>query len=251
MIWNKNPQGKITASAVDRKTIGPELNFAAAEAYKLLRTNLSFALPESDRCRIVGITSAGSGEGKSTTSLNLAYMLAETDKKVLLLEADMRLPTVAQRLELKSAPGLSNVLAGLSKGEKVLQNSGIQPNLRVIASGDIPPNPSELLGSEKMQMALEVFSKHFDYIVIDLPPVNEVADALVVSKMTDGLIMVVCQNKATRGAVEEAMRQLKYAEAKILGFVMSFANTPKKGGKYYKKGYGYGYGERQAKGDKK
>ncbi len=247
MILGKKSQRKLTAPVVDKKTIGPELNFAAAEAYKLLRTNLSFALPESDKCRVIGITSAGSGEGKSTTALNLGYMLAETDKKVLLLDADMRLPTVAQRLELKSAPGLSNVLAGLSKGEKVLQNSGIQQNLRVIAAGDIPPNPSELLGSEKMQMALAVFSQHFDYIVIDLPPVNEVADALVVSKMIDGLLMVVCQNKATRGSVEEAMRQLKYAEAKILGFVMSFADSPKKGGKYYKKGYGYGYGERRLK----
>lgn len=246
MIFKKMPQRKIAAPAVDKKTIGPELNFAAAEAYKLLRTNLAFALPESDKCRVVGVTSADSGEGKSTTALNLAYMLAETDKKVLLLDADMRLPTVAQRLELKSAPGLSNVLAGLSKDDKVLQNSGIQPNLKIVASGDIPPNPSELLGSEKMQMALNVFSQHFDYILIDLPPVNEVADALVVSQMTDGILMVVCQNKATRGSVEEAMRQLKYADAKILGFVMSFADSSKKGRKYYKKGYGYGYGERQS-----
>lgn len=227
--------------------IGMQLSFAASEAYKLLRTNLMFTLPDEKQCKVIGLTSSISGEGKSVTSVNLAYTLAEASKRVLLIEMDLRLPTVSKTLSLNKSPGLSNLLVGLSKTEEVLQPSNIHPNLCVITSGDLPPNPSELIGSEKMVFVVEVLSQNFDYIVLDLPPVNAVSDALAVSKMTDGMIMVVQQGYSNQRELKEAMRQLEIVNANILGFVLTRADL--KGGKKYRKykkykkyGYGYGYG---------
>lgn len=240
-------------SPENNPTYGKNLNFAAAEAYRLLRTNLMFALPDEQRCRIIGITSSNAGEGKSTTALNLAYMLAEADKSVMLIEADMRLPTISKRLGLESSPGLSNLLAGLSSGKEIIRKTSLEEKLLVIPSGDIPPNPSELLGSEQMKTALEVFSQTADFIIMDLPPINEVSDALVVSRLVDGIVMIVRQNYSSRRALAEAMRQLEQANAKVLGFVMTAANTMNKWSGYkgnykkynrygYRRGYRYGYG---------
>lgn len=238
-------KGTLTQEEIN--TIGPNLNFAAAEAYKLLRTNIMFALPDEKKCRIIGVTSSCSGEGKSTTSLNLANMLAEAGEWVLLVEADMRLPTVSRRLGIKNAPGLSNLLVGLSDGRDVIQSSGLHERMRVLTSGDIPPNPSELLGSKQMQDLLKDYSNDFDFIVLDLPPVTAVSDALVISKLADGMVMVVRQNYASRRMLGDAMRQLQYVQAKVLGFVMTHSDAVGRGGKYhYKKyGYGYGYGQRE------
>ena len=247
-------KGKQKESRRSKTPVGEDLSFAAAEAYRLLRTNLLFSMPDEHRCRVIGITSAGPGEGKTTTSMNLAYMIAESSKQVLLIEGDMRLPTIAKQLDLQESPGLSNFLAGLASGKKVMQDCGIEENMKVITSGDIPPNPSELLGSEGMKTAVEVFSQNMDYIIIDLPPVNEVSDALIASRLVDGVVMVVRQGYASRRAVSDAMAQLKYANAKVLGFVMTRSDLLEKGnykkygrygGKYYSYYSYYGYGEAQ------
>ena len=233
---------------------GKELSFGAAEAYRLLRANLLFALPDEKKCRVIGITSANAGEGKTTTAVNLSYMLAEAGQTVMLIESDMRLPTISKRMGLVSTPGLSNLLAGLNSGKEVMRASGVADNFVVIPSGDIPPNPSELLGSEQMKTAIEVFSGMTDFIILDLPPVNEVSDALVASRIVDGLVVVVRQNYTSRRSLSEAMRQIEQANARVLGFVMTDADTLNKWGgyrsknkKYYKNGdgyrhaYGYGY----------
>lgn len=234
--------------------IGPKLNFAASEAYKLLRTNLIFSLPKEEECRVIGITSSIRGEGKSTTALNLAYAFAEAGKKVLLMELDMRLPTVAKRLSLAESPGLSNCLVGLNDVSEVLQQSKIHENLFSVTAGDIPPNPSELLSSKEMEMTMEQLKEQFEFIILDLPPVNAVSDALIVSKLTNGIVMVVRQNYNNSHELNEAMRQLKIVDAKILGFVMTAGETHE--GKYKKKkyknygyeyGYGYGYGHETKK----
>lgn len=228
---------------------GKKLSFQAAEAYRLLRTNLLFSLPSSSdrKCRVIGVTSANLGEGKSTTALNLAYMLAEAHKQVVLVEADMRLPTISKRLGLNLTPGLSNLLAGMSTGQRVVQNSGIEERLQVIPAGDPPPNPSELLGFSGLKAVIEILAQTSDFIIFDLPPIEEVADALVVSHLMDGMLMVVRQDYASRRAVANAMRQLEHANAKILGFVLNGAGTPGKG--KYKSSYGYrrsyGYGEQK------
>lgn len=218
----------------EKAAYGKELSFAAAEAYRLLRTNVLFALPNEKKCRIIGITSACSGEGKSTTALNLAYMLAEAGERVLLVEGDMRLPTISVHLELHRSPGLSNVLVGLCGVEDVVQDSGFHERIQVISSGDIPPNPSELLGMQRMHELMACLSGQYDFIVIDLPPVTEVSDPLVASKLTDGMIVVVRQSYAKRRALADTMQQLRYADAKVLGFVLARAGTGP-GKKYYKR----------------
>lgn len=216
-----------------RKTLGENLSFAAAEAYKLLRTNLNFSLPAVDGCKIIGVTSALKGEGKSTTSVNIAYTMAQSGQKVLLLETDLRLPTLAKRIRVRSKPGLSNLLVGQCSGNEILQKSGLLPNLWVATAGDIPPNPAELLGSKNMELTLKALSDVFDVIIVDLPPVTAVTDAAIVSKLVHGMVIVVRQNYCDRGAVDEAVRQLRFAEAKILGFVMTGADTQSKNYKRY------------------
>lgn len=235
-------------AADDGAAYGGGLSFAAAEAYKLLRTNILFALPDERKCRVIGVTSSLGGEGKSTTAMNLAYMLGEASERVLIIEGDMRLPTISKRLGLKSAPGLSNALAGMLDGGDIIQDSRIQENLYFISAGDIPPNPSELLGSKAMGALLEELSRQFTFIILDLPPVTAVSDALVASKVVDGMVVVVRQDYANRRALAETMAQLSYADAKVLGFVATNADVQARGKRYYKKGgksysrYEYRYG---------
>lgn len=227
-----------------RKYLGSGLNFASAEAYKLLRTNLGFSLPvEEGQCRVIGVTSSVAGEAKSTTAINLAYTMAQTSKQVLLLEADLRLPTVAKRLKLKQTPGVSNLLVGQCSGNDVLQKSGLISNMWVATAGNVPPNPAELVGSKRMATAINAFSQVFDVIVVDLPPVNVVADALLLNEVTDGMIHVVRQGYCDKAALEEAVSQQRFAGTKILGFVVTDADTQDKS--YYKKQYG-GYDTKSA-----
>ena len=196
---------------------------------------------EKDECRVVGVTSSVRGEGKSTTTLNLAYSIAEAGQFVLVLECDMRLPTLAKRLGIDGSKGISNLLAGLCNGSEVIKRTDLHQNLYVLPAGEIPPNPSELLGSERMKVSLDVLRKDFDYILLDLPPV------------TDGMILVVRQNYSNKRSLAEAVRQLRFVDAKILGFVMTSSDSGAKGSKkYYKKyykqyGYGYGYGQQKEK----
>ena len=227
------------------------LSFGAAEAYKLLRTNLLFSLPDTS-CRIIGVTSSVRGEGKSTTSINLAYTFAQSGKRVLLIDADMRLPSVANKLNVPTKPGLSNLLAGLNNEKACMMISGYFDNWYILPAGDIPPNPSELLGSDRMKALLERYVKFFDFIILDLPPINIVTDALVISQWTDGLVLVVRQNYTERKALEACMYQVKKLGAKFLGFVMTDADLGEGSYKHYGKygkygygydGYGYGYGD--------
>ena len=233
-------------AGVQKNQLCENLSFAASEAYKLLRTNLLFSLPEK-HCHIIGVTSSVRGEGKSTTSVNLSYTIAQSGKRVLLIDADMRLPSVAIKLDLKAAPGLSNLIAGLHSERSCLRQSNQMENWYILPAGDIPPNPSELLGSERMHALLQHYEEIFDVIIIDLPPVNIVADALVISKWADGLICVVRQNYTDRRALSDCMYQIQKLGSHFLGFVMTDAAVGETGyksyGKYGKKyGYGYGYG---------
>lgn len=221
-----------------RKTLGNNLSFAAAEAYKLLRTNLEFSVPDGDGCKVIGVTSALRGEGKSTTSVNIAYTMAQTGKKVLLLETDLRLPTLAKRIKVRFKPGLSNLLVGKCSGNDILQQSGLLSNLWVVTAGDIPPNPAELLGSKNMAAVLKAMADVFDIIIVDLPPITAVSDALIVSKLVHGMIVVVRQNYCDRASIDEVVRQLRFVDAKILGFVMTGADTQSKNYKRYGKPYG-------------
>lgn len=218
--------------------IGEELSFASKEAYNLLKTNLSFAFPDQNGGKVIAVSSACPQEGKSTTSINLAFALADGENKVLLIDGDMRRPSIGFTLGMNMAPGLSNMLA---KNENVKIHNGIlQEKLDMVTSGDIPPNPSELIGSQKMKEFLDECRKKYEYIIIDLPPVLSVADALAVSKFVDGVVIVVRHNNARRRDVVETIRQLEFANAKVVGFVYNKIESRAgksyyKASKYYKK----------------
>lgn len=237
MSKRKNNRDLLTPEE-SRKTLGENLSFGAAEAYKLLRTNLEFSVPEESGCKIIGVTSSMKGEGKSTTSINIAYTMAQAGNKVLLLEADLRLPTLAKRIRVRPKPGLSNLLVGQCSGNDVLQKSGLISGLWVTTAGDIPPNPAELLGSEPMAVTLKTMTEFFDVIIVDLPPITAVSDAAIVSKLVNGMIVVVRQDYCDRGSLDEALRQLRFVDAKILGFVVTGSNLQKKNYKRYGKSYG-------------
>ncbi len=235
---NLDSEGKIL--------VGDELGFASNEAYKRLRTNLSFSFSGSDQSRVIGITSSLSGEGKSTTSVNLAHSLALVDKKVVLIECDLRKPTISKKLGIAVKKGLSNLLVGdIQNLSTIIQKDINGKKFDLITSGDIPPNPSELLGSSEMRKVVELLKPIYNYIIIDLPPVSLVSDPLVVSKITDGMILVVRHDYTEKALVKDSIKQFEHVGAKILGYVyngVDYMNNKKyKYGKYkkYKQGYSY------------
>ena len=241
---------KKKGSAQPRKAaiMGSHISFAASEAYKLLRTKLQFSFAGDNSCRVIGLSSALSGEGKSLTSINLAYSLSQLDKKVILIDCDMRRPTLAEKLGVRKKPGLSSHLTGQCGLEELVQYCAIpgdEQAFHVIAAGQNPPNPVELLSSEKMTAALEALRQRYDYVIMDLPPVGEVTDAMAVAKVVDGMLLVVRQNYCNRIALGEAVHQFDFIGTKMLGVVFNCTSEGtgkgyyKKG--YYKKGYYRGY----------
>ena len=151
-----------------------------------------FATKRNDRnARVIGMTSSVHGEGKSLTIINLAYAIAESGRRVVLVECDLRLPTLRKKLGLPKTTGLSNLLAGNTGEKATLHKDVLIKNFDVVLAGDIPPNPSELLGSKAFANLVDNVAESYDVVLLDLPPVGEVSDALVVSKVADGLIVVV------------------------------------------------------------
>ena len=213
-----------------QKTLHKNLEFTANEQYKLLRANLSFTLPEDVACPIIGITSSMRGEGKSTTAINLSYVLAAAGKKVLLIDGDLRIPSIAQKMRVSNTPGLTDYLKGTEAVQLSLFKSEQFSNWYIIPSGALPPNPSELLGSKRMENVLKSLSEVFDYIIIDLPPVNLVSDALAISKYITGMIVVVREDYAEKKEFESCVRSLKLSNVNVLGCVM---NESKNGMGYY------------------
>ena len=219
-----------------RNILTNQSSFQVQEAYKALRTNVRFSL-SGKGCKKFGITSSVSGEGKSITILNLAISFAQTGQKVLLIDADMRRPSLAKLLIEKPNPGLSNYLAGLNTIHEVVRKD-VYENLDVILSGEIPPNPSELLDSDNMQKLLADMELQYDYIMVDFPPVGVVADACVVANELNGLLFLVRQNVTERDAVAAGVKQLEMSGAKLLGFVINGAQHSTKNSDYT---YRYSY----------
>ncbi len=242
--------GEEVRSEKDR--IGKSLNFAAREAYKQLRTNLDFALADVPGCRCVGLTSPMRGEGKSLTSINLSYSLAEDGYKVILLECDLRLPSLGKKLEIKQKKGLTEILAENGPLTSINPMCVIEEHggyFDIMTAGKIPPNPQEILGSSRMTEFMNFLRSMYDYIILDLPPVTVVADALVASKVVDGMLMVIRHDHSEKGALAEALRSMDFAGIRTLGFVFNAANNDDSGYsrrykryRYYRGGAGKGYG---------
>ena len=234
-IFKRKPK-KISIPEEDlKRTLHQNLSFTATEQYKLLRANLMFTLPEDLKCPIIGVTSSMRGEGKSTTALNLSYALSESGKKVLLIDGDLRIPSVAKKLGLASSPGLTDFLINQKAMSLKPLKTDLSDKWYIMPSGDLPPNPSELLGSAKMERRLKYFAERFDYIIIDLPPVNLVSDALAISKYIDGMIVVVREEYTEKKELDACLRQLKLSNVRVLGCVLNDVDSGK--GSYSKYKY--------------
>ncbi|AVR00360.1 capsular biosynthesis protein [Oceanobacillus iheyensis] len=189
------------------------------EQYRTIRTNLQFASVDEE-LRTMLVTSSGPGEGKSMTTANLAVVYAQQGKKVLLIDADMRKPTVHYTFRLDNLRGLSNILVGETTLEEAANTTDVD-NLDVISSGPVPPNPAELLASRKMELFLIEARKTYDLVIFDTPPVLAVTDAQILANIVDGALMVVRSKQTENDAVERAKEALEPARAKLLGAVLN------------------------------
>jgi len=207
-----------------------------AEAFRQLRTNLQFVDFEHHP-RSITVTSSVPGEGKSTTTANLAITLAAAGSSVVLIEGDLRRPKVADYLGMEGSVGLTSVLIGQAELDDVLQPWG-NGRLHVLACGPIPPNPSELLGSQAMDRVLRELETRFDYVIVDCPPLLPVTDAAVVSRLTGGALVVVGSGKINREQLSRAVETLQAVDARVLGTLLNLVPTSGPDAYSY---YAYGY----------
>ena len=210
-------------------------NFMVREAYKTIRTNLLFTLQNQRSGRVI-ITSSAPDEGKTTSCCNLGITLAQTGTKVLLIDCDLRRPLIHQCFARIGEPGLSDLLAGIKEDVfEVIQNTDYA-NLSILCAGTLPPNPAELLGSEKMAELMIKLSQEYEYILIDTPPINFVSDARTLLPLVDGVVLVVRQMRTTHPELLNALTSLNFANAKILGVILNGIRRSEQD-KYLKKSY--------------
>jgi polysaccharide biosynthesis transport protein len=206
-----------------------------AEAYRHLRTSLLLSSAGNPPKTIL-ITSSQPSEGKTTTAINTAFMLAQTGAAVLIIDCDLRRPRLHTNFNLSNARGLTNYLSGESPIDDVLQSYEKVPNLKLLTSGPIPPNPAELLGSEEMRKLLQSLSERFTHVIVDSPPAISFTDAAILSTFVDGVILVVHGGRSSRAVVRRARQQLLDVGARIFGVVLN--NVKTEAHSYY---YGGGY----------
>lgn len=200
-----------------------------SEQYRTIRTNLQFASVDEEM-RSMLVTSSGPSEGKSSTVANLAVVFAQQGKNVLLIDGDMRKPTLHYTFRLNNRSGLSNVLVGDQSLEEAVVMSDI-PNLDLLSCGPIPPNPSELLGSKAMERTLNVAKSRYDLVIFDTPPVLAVTDAQILANICDGALLVVRSKQTEYDMIQKAKELLSPAQAKMLGVVLNDKEQTK--GTYY------------------
>lgn len=218
-----------------RKILTESTPFAVKEAYVQLRTNLMFSVAsETDgRGRVFMVTSANPSEGKSTTSSNIAVSFAMLGKKTLLIDCDMRKPNIHKLWGIPMTNGVSNLLTNI---DVCCKNEIESLPLTVVSAGDVPPNPSELLSSSKFQRVIEKFRTSYDYVIIDTPPVNRVADARIIAKNTDGIVLVVKSGQTQINELNFAQQSFGEEAKKVCGFVLNSVNF--KNGAYSYRQYG-------------
>ena len=210
-----------------------------SEVFRTLRTNIKFTSFDRKMQSIL-FTSAGPNEGKSTVVANLAVTLSHTGSKVLLVEGDLRNPTIHKMFSLYNDQGLTNILIDEGNYKDFVQKSGID-HLDIITSGPKPPNPSELLGSNKMKNILNGFNADYDYVLIDAPPIVVVTDAALLASICDGTILIISSGEAIIEGVIKAKELLVNVKANIIGTILNKCKDAKYGGYYYKYSYHYGH----------
>src|SRR5258708_38022184 len=208
-----------------------------AEAYRHLRTSLLQSAAGTPPKTIL-VTSSQPSEGKTTTAINTAFMLAQTGAQILIIDCDLRRPRLHAQFNLPNVRGLTNCLSGESDDlDSLIQTYEKQPNLKVLPSGPIPPNPAELLGSEEMRRLLKTLSEKFTHIIVDSPPAISFTDASILSTFVDGVILVVHGGRSSRAVVRRAKQQLLDVGANIFGVVLNNVKMESKSSYYYSEYY--------------
>lgn len=215
-------------------TLNDKTKFAIVESYKSARTNIMFSLSACDQ-KVFAVTSYSKGEGKSTVSANLAISFSKMEKRVLLIDCDLRRPNVHNIFRLDNNQGLSNIIGKMVTIENSIKRD-VLPNLDVLTSGTVPPNPSELMCSAYFIHMLEKLEEEYDYIIIDTPPIGVVADALLLKDQVAGFVVVVRERSTTHGDLQRLLNHVKLAGSKVLGIIKvgcTFSNKRNKRGYYY------------------
>lgn len=205
----------------------------AAEAFRTLRTNIQYSSLDEDM-KVVLVTSSSPSEGKSSVVSNLAKTMAESGKKVLLIDCDLRKPTIHKRFSITNNGGLTDLIVENQKIEDVIKTTSVS-NLYVLSCGTIPPNPSELLSSQKMKNYINDLKEIFDIILMDAPPVLAVTDAQILSTIADGTILIAAYGKTEKKALAKSKEMVTKVGGKIVGVVINM--VPTKANEYYYNGY--------------
>ena len=221
-----------------KKILCQQSSFAVKEAYNAIRTNLLF-LQQGETCPIFVITSPTANNGKTINSINLAISFAQMGKRTLLIDSDMRNPTIHRMFSIPVKNGLSEILAGLTDNISV-SKTDIE-NLSILTAGKIPPNPTELLASSRMDKLLEFVRAHYDVVFIDTPPVNIVTDCTVFAQKVTGYVLIIKTDTTNTVDVKSCISNLESIGGNILGFVLNDINSEKKKYYSYYRKYNYNY----------
>lgn len=217
-LFRMNKNKKSTVGATERPRLNKSSPFAIKEAYNSIRTKLIFT-GKGEKCPVFAVTSSLASDGKSTNAVSLAVSIAMAEQRVLLIDADMRKPSVHRYFGLEAKNGLSEILAGLTTEIKL--RSTDTEGLSVLTAGQIPPNPAELLGSKQMDMLLDYVRQYFDYVIIDTPPVNIVTDASIISDKITGYIFIVQSGKNHIQDLKAAVTQIEEVKGDIVGVILN------------------------------
>ena len=217
------------------------MDSASMEAYSMLQTNLDFYGVDQKQ-QVILLTSAMQAEGKSTTISNLAVAFAQSDKRVLIIDLDLRKPVQHRIFNVPSTTGVTTVLTGKSKVEDAIKPTD-RDNLFLLPCGIRPPNPTELLRSESMKQLIEYLRTKYDIIIIDTPPVLALADAAILSRYADSVLLVVAAGVVDYTSLELSIKNLTMVNANLIGVVMNNIKVGDRGSYYYRYSYGYSYGK--------
>ncbi len=228
---------KPDASKTEKKyntadAISEQSKFAIVESYKSARSNIMFSLSAEDQ-KVFAVTSYAKGEGKSTVSANLAISFSKMERKVLLIDCDLRRPNLHNIFKVENSVGLSNIIGKMAEFNDAVKHN-VLPNLDILPSGTIPPNPSELLCSPGFEKLINSVINEYDYIIFDTPPIGVVADALLLKDRVAGYVLVLRERSTTHGDIQKMLESIKLADTKILGFIkVGCTQNKKRAGRGY------------------
>ncbi len=230
----KPDQKKTEKNYNSADAISEKSKFAIVESYKSARSNIMFSLSAEDQ-KVFAVTSYAKGEGKSTVSANLAISFSKMERRVLLVDCDLRRPNLHNIFKVENTVGLSNIIGKMADFEDAVKHD-VLPNLDILPSGTIPPNPAELLCSPGFEKLVKGLIDEYDYIIFDTPPIGVVADALLLKDRVAGYVVVLRERSTTHGDIQKMLESIKLADTKILGFIKVGCTQNKKSagrGYYY------------------